>query len=298
MDAVETLDIDGYTVEIHYDDDPVNPLKEFDGQPTLVLHDKAESHFGWTNDDDWHRKLNCALEDIAERGHTKGLHGPRGALAVLNRWMRAYHGIQVVLPVGAGEHSGTWAYLGDGASLGDAGGWDSGWVGWLFATPQQLAEWNGPGRLSDERVTETLEASFKEFADWVSGACYGYIATNPDGEEIGSSWGYYGSESYDERVETELVLTQRPIVGWVVKTFLHSGDDRLTQVEDTEDPNEWLVRDATAGVIGRWRLGMTITLVGSGYMREAFMADIEADRAKRTADETEIDELRLAEVGA
>lgn len=201
MSIIEKRDLpDGYAIEFRTDDDASNPLKEFDCEPTLVLHNKAEDHFGWTTDPEWGRKLNVALAEVAERGFTKKLHGERGALAVVARWLRVFHDVPVVLPVGAGEHSGTWVYLGSGSDQFDPQGWDSGWIGWFFVTRKQLVEdWgHQPEDLTIERIEELLEGSFGTFKSWVAGEVYGWIAKDPEGNEIDSCWGYYGDEEIEE----------------------------------------------------------------------------------------------------
>lgn len=219
MTIAEEIRLDGgYTVEIHYDEDVANPLKGYgDGEPILVLHDRAEDHFGWTNDEKWSERLWEALGragltwwkrtgkelDVREDHHVEfGTKYPSRkdyALEVIARWMRGFLGIRVVFPVGAGEHSGTWTYLGDREHWCDPGGWDSGWVGWFFATREQITARGFDGR-SDEELADSLVASFSEFASWVEGARYGFVVKHEDGHEIedDSSWGYIGNDCFDE----------------------------------------------------------------------------------------------------
>lgn len=200
MEIADTIEIEGgYTVEIHYDEDVANPLKEYDQQPILVLHRKAEGHFGWSNDREWSSRLNIALDTLAASRVTKQLYGERGALAVIARWLRVFHDVAAVLSVGAGEHSGTWVYLGEGASFGDPGGWDSGWIGWLLVTQQMLGEWGHVTPVPQERAQEMLEAEFETFRQWVAGEVYGYVVEHEDHEvEDNSCWGFFGSDSYAE----------------------------------------------------------------------------------------------------
>lgn len=186
MSAVERIDVEGYTVKISYDDSAENPFKEFAGEPTLVLHSKAERHFGWTTDEEWGSRLNAAVDELNER------HPLPECLAIIDRWLRVCHGVLVVLPVGAVEHGGIAAYIGSGAAFGDPGGWDSGWVGWLFATPAQLAEWGGEWDAA--KLEQDLRNSFKEFAAWVASEVYGYTITDSDGEDVNSCWGFYGDD--------------------------------------------------------------------------------------------------------
>ena len=275
MTIAETIDYRGYTVEIHYDEDAYNPLKENDGEPTLVLHTKAEGHFGWTNDEDWGQRLNGALDTIAERGFTRDLHGERGALAVLARWLRTYCGVPALLPVGAGEHSGTWVYLGDGASFGDPGGWDSGWVGWLFWNPEQVAEMTGSGKpLTAEHLEEMLIGSFTEFAAYVAGETYGYVIKDPDGGPVDddSCWGFYGNDSLAEETESTCPANQM-IVGWRLK-MLDGSVETVTKVHDAG--HLWSLDFASGNQDSIFK-SQDITLVHPGYMREAFTDVIDRD---------------------
>lgn len=194
-EAVHSINHKGYTIDIFPDNDVENPLMEDSGMPTLVLHRQAERHFGWTTDQEWGERLNDALDEIAGRGVVTHLYGPGGALDIVSRWMRVCYGISTVMPVSAMQHSGTTVYLGSGRHWEDTGGWDSGWIGWLFVTPEQLAQW---GTTPVARVEEAIRGAFKAFAAWVEGDCYGYTITAPDGEEIDSCWGYYGSECFEE----------------------------------------------------------------------------------------------------
>jgi hypothetical protein len=107
----------------------------------VVLHERAERHFGWTTDKEWIGRLDQALDAIRERGVTRNMYGPGGALEIVNRWLKVAHGIPVVLPVSATDHSGVAVYLGNGEHPHDPGGWDSGWIGFLFVTRERATQW-------------------------------------------------------------------------------------------------------------------------------------------------------------
>jgi hypothetical protein len=270
MTIAETIEYRGYTVEIHYDEDAYNPLAEFDGQPALVLHAKAEGHFGWTNDEGWADTLNGALDRLNER------YPKDKCLAVIQRWLAVFKGVPVVLPVGAGEHSGTWVYLGSGASFADPGGWDSGWVGWLFWTPEKIVELTWAGKPpTTEKLEEMLIGSFKEFANWVSGETFGYVIVDPDGGAVDddSCWGFYGHESYTELDQETTIPAYQMIVGWRLK-MSDGSVDTVVGVEDEGD--EWSV-DYAGGGVSVIPKTSEITLVHPGYMREQFTSVIDQD---------------------
>lgn len=279
MEPIEVIDYpEGWKVEIHQDDvSRDSPLAEYDGQPKLILHAKAERHFGWTTD----LEIAALLDTALDRGRISRDH----ALTVFCRWVRAYYDVAAILPVSAIEHSGVMVYLGSSNHWSDPGGWDSGWVGFCLVTKTQWREWqmlNPDDPIDTESVEEAIEGSFKEFADWVSGSVYGYIVRGPDGEEApdGSCWGYYGSETWDERVLTKMVLGQRPIPGWVIRDSRFNEDFTIYTVEDTETEGKWHVQYNGAAAAGWLSRGDTITLVHKGHMRDEFESVIEYERGK------------------
>lgn len=186
MDAIETIDYRGYSIQVIPDDDAENPFEDGDYMPTLVLHDKAQRRFGWTSDKDWGRRLNEALGELNQR------HPLPVCLAIIDRWMRIFHGTSAVFPVAVYEHSGTAVYIGQSAHFLDPGGWDSGWVGWFFATREQIEAWGTPAGLVDQSVVD----SFDIFKAWVEGDCYWWRIFTPDGEDVESCSGYYGFDQF------------------------------------------------------------------------------------------------------
>jgi hypothetical protein len=195
-DVLDTLRYRDYCIEIVAFTEAENPLTEDElVHPTLCLHSQAEKRFGWTTDSGWATRLDDALDQIAQRGVTRHLYGAGGALEVVSRWLKVFHGIPVVLHVSAIDHSGVAVYLGAGEHPSDPGGWDSGWIGWLFATPEQLEAWGTKGA---ENIEQSLRASFDEFAAWVSGDVFGYRIINPDDVALDECFGFYGSDCIRE----------------------------------------------------------------------------------------------------
>jgi hypothetical protein len=189
MEPIETIEYQGYRIEVLPQHDAENPWADDDFAPTIVLHENAERRFGWTTDDEWKARLEIALEDIRQRVATRNLYGPAGALEVVSRWARIVHDVKVILPISAIDHSGVAVYLGTHDHPMDPGGWDSGWIGWILLTAEQAAQW---GSSDVAELTAQVRRSFEEFAAWVEGDVAGYRIVAPDGEEIGSCYGFYG----------------------------------------------------------------------------------------------------------
>lgn len=196
MEALDCIEYRGYRIEVVADEDARNPLTEFDVDVTLALHSRAEHRFGWTTNMEWAMRLDVALAEIAERGVTRNLYGPSGALAIVNRWLKVAHGIPVVLHVSALDHSGVMVYLGAGDHPHDPGGWDSGWIGWLFVTPEQAANMGSPADLIS--IEHGLRAWFDEFAAWVAGEVLGYRIVDPDGIDVDECYGIYDRNAFNQ----------------------------------------------------------------------------------------------------
>lgn len=197
-DVILKKEYEGYTIEVIPDHDAGNPFTEWDGMPTLVLHRKSERHFGWSTDKDWVDTLDEAMRHLEASNAQWRL--PQ-VLAIIDRWLRIFHDIPVTIPVGAMEHSGVMAYLGTGHPAGDEQGWDSGWVGWLFGTREQITEWG----IDDDEVDKSLRADFEQFAAWVAGDVVGYRITDPDDTVIADCYGFYGSEQFDDETGSMMI---------------------------------------------------------------------------------------------
>lgn len=275
-EPVETFQYpEGYTVKIYQDDDPSNPMTEYDCQPLVILHAHAERHCGWTTDKEWASRLNEFLEHRFPTFESMAqLH------TAFVRWARAYHRVAAILPFTLYEHSG------QSVSIGTVGRdeWDSGWVGYVLITDEQWRDWQGlkPEDPVDHEAAElSLRGAFSEFASWVSGDCYCFVAYDPEGNHIASGGSFYGSESYDEKVRTEFVLGQAPIPGWVLET--HLGDMTVYTVEEMPKQlftkQRWHVQYDGAAAAGILTIGQKVTLVHKGCMREAFEDEVEQHRA-------------------
>lgn len=192
MELIETIEYRGYKIEVTADYDAENPLSDDEFAPLVVLHEGAQRHYGWTTDKNWAERLDQAFEKIAGHGVTKTMYGPRGALAIVNRWLKVAHGMRVVWPIGALDHSGVMVYLGNTGHWSDPGSWDSGWVGWWLVTPELVTAW---GATEQVKIEESAKASFDDFAAWVSGDVVRYSIVSPEGDIIEDSPSIYGGDA-------------------------------------------------------------------------------------------------------
>lgn len=100
----------------------------------------------------------------------------------------------VVLPVYKYEH-GAVAYS-TRSFIGRAhhAEWDSGQVGYIYASKKTIREWFGWKTLTQERrerVELALHNEVEDFSNYANGNVYGYMVVNEDGEIVKSCWGYY-----------------------------------------------------------------------------------------------------------
>lgn len=179
-DAVEVIDLeDGKKIVIEYDDDPINPRKEWDHFGTIVClgqggdwphyadipDPRKEIPPGWTYDED------------------KDLFQLPKKCAVLNVYIY--------------DHSGVALSTGSGGQFSDP--WDSGKLGVIYATAEKIRENFMVKQLRKkhyDKALEVLEGEIKEYNSYLSGECYGYIILDANGEEIDSCWGFLGDREY------------------------------------------------------------------------------------------------------
>ena len=73
--------------------------------------------------------------------------------------------------------------------------WDSGQVGWIFATPQDIQkEYGDLSKESYEKAENLLKSEVETYDYYLTGQCYGFRLYE-NGEETDSCWGFLGSFS-------------------------------------------------------------------------------------------------------
>lgn len=106
-------------------------------------------------------------------------------------------GAAVILPLYLMDHSGISI-----STTGFSCGWDSGQVGFIYATRKAIfGEHPRLRRLTKklrERVEEQLREEVKVYDQYLTGDVWGYRVIGDDGEEVDSCWSLFG---YDYAVE-------------------------------------------------------------------------------------------------
>lgn len=83
--------------------------------------------------------------------------------------------------------------------------WDSGQVGFVFISRKQALEnWSAKKvtKALKDKVEKYIEASVKEYDQYLIGDCYGYNIEDKDGEELESCWGFYGLDYVREEAKS------------------------------------------------------------------------------------------------
>jgi hypothetical protein len=176
MTPIERIKYRDHVIEVYHDDHAEDPTGG-DGWLSTFSH--------------WHRRYMFAK--CAERGRHSG---------IVEDVQQCQDGSRVSIPVGMLDHSGVSLWEGTGHHPADAGGWDSGQVGFLWTDKDRVRQHLGYELTPEtaENVREQLRQELKVLAAWVAGECYGYFTRDLDGEEPGdpldNCFGFVGDMDY------------------------------------------------------------------------------------------------------
>lgn len=176
MTILETFHVGTLTVRIYTDPDPFNPRKEWNPMGTMVC---------------WHPRYQL--------GDKHGYRDPSEFMA-----SEEYKHAAVILPLGLYDHSGITMYVGDGPAVCDAAGWDSGQVGWIYMTREQVKAEYVVQRLTKKvlaRARESLAMEVRIYDQYLTGDVYGYEIRDARGRDVDSCWGMYGWEYCREEAQ-------------------------------------------------------------------------------------------------
>lgn len=190
MDAIETFKVNGYTVKIVQDEFQQSPRdpRWTDGNLGVFV--------------DWHRRDQYG-DRKAEDNEINAVQ--RGGLPLLKRYLRRTQGAICVLPVSLLSHSGDHIWVGAGAHASDPGGWDSGTVGFIYATAERCAELGVDQDAEAEteieigfrtitatvnNVEAQLRGEIRELDAYYQGDAYAFIIQDADGDTVESCGGF------------------------------------------------------------------------------------------------------------
>jgi hypothetical protein len=169
MSMIEEFEHKGKTVEVYYDEFPIDP-REWDNLGTMVFF-----HGRYT------------LGDKHDFTEPEDLH----------EFMEEED--PIYLPVYMYDHSGIGIST-DNSRYPYNCPWDSGMLGYIYVTKEQVKEEYGWERLTQERIEKIksyLNSEVEIYHLFLQGRCYGFHSQcNRCGEED-SCWGFYGEDWKD-----------------------------------------------------------------------------------------------------
>lgn len=171
--TIDTWNVDGLTVSLHYDEDCDSP-RTYDNLGTMVC---------------WHRRYTL--------GDNHTFSDPDD----FTEWFKQQPGWQraVRLKVFMYEHGNVALSSGD---FGDP--WDSGQVGWIYCLPEAMRKEYSCKRITQkirEDVIRVLTGEVQEYGRYVNGECYSYVIEDANGEHLDSCCGFIGYEYAREAAE-------------------------------------------------------------------------------------------------
>lgn len=180
MEAVETKRIDKYEIEIHYDSDSESP-REWDNLGTMICQ---------------HRRYNLGDKHDYDLSQCKSWFDVQKELGyppvILNLYLYDHSGITISTKPFSCQ-------------------WDSGQVGFIFATKEDIIK--EYGELNEETIKKTLnvlEGEVETYDQYLRGDVYGFRTYeyytcdrgHEHREEVDSCWGFYGEDACMEEAES------------------------------------------------------------------------------------------------
>jgi hypothetical protein len=163
---IEEHKIDGYTLKIFFDPEPLDPRKEND------------CYLGKMRC--WHRRYS--LGDDAKRQNEDLPDDPKGFREALEARDAVFLSLYLY------DHSGTTMSTGPFSCP-----WDSGQVGYIYAMPDRIKEEYTVTEITAdvrERVVKCLEAEVQAYDRYLTGQIFGFVIEDGEGEHVDSCWGF------------------------------------------------------------------------------------------------------------
>jgi len=176
MNAIHTVEKNGFKLEIIQDENPTNPREDFDEAGTIIC---------------WHSRYSLS-DKKAPKFETPG-----DFLEFAKKEKALY------LPLYLYEHGGITISVSEFFDT-----WDSGQVGYIYILPVDgRKEW---GKQWRKKAEACLKSEIELFDAYITGRVYGYRITkkntcqhcgNTEAEDVDSCWGFYETEAQLEKQE-------------------------------------------------------------------------------------------------
>ena len=170
--AIETVKRGGFTAHIYCDTEPLDPRKDCDNFGKIVSRKLTP---------DVNFKFSGDRETDIER-------------------LKQEFGATVILPIYMYSHGGETIN-----TTGFSCPWDSGQIGWIFATTEDICKEYNCKRVDTATryiVEQRLVGEIETLDQYMRGEVYGYKLFDKTGKEIDSCWGIYGFDYVKEEVNS------------------------------------------------------------------------------------------------
>lgn len=170
--TIETVKRGGFTAHIYYDTAPLDPRKDCDNLGKIVSR-KLTSDVNFEFSGDKERDIERLKQEF---------------------------GAVVILPIYMYSHGGETIN-----TTGFSCPWDSGQIGWIFATTEDICKEYNCKRVNPairHIVKSRLVGEIETLDQYICGEVYGYKLFDKTGNEIDSCWGFYGFDYVKEEVSS------------------------------------------------------------------------------------------------
>ena len=162
------------TIEIHPDENPGNPREEWDNLGILFAD---------------HRRYDLGDSEKILGFQKSSFREAFESWSEIEEHLEGYHGALYALPVYMMDHGSVALSTSSYACK-----WDSGRVGVIYTTTENLMKIMGTTDVTEERVHEILRGEIDTYSSYLNGDVYGYVIKDEDGEQLDSCWGFIGDE--------------------------------------------------------------------------------------------------------
>lgn len=179
-DVISRETVGCFTVEVQYDPDPPNPVKEWDNLGRVILFDgweKLADEHSFSRDPEWWAEDSLSLPQRIARWEQEPI---------------------LFLPLYFRCPSRGGLFAGDPGEWEEEGSYyRSRPDGLIYVTRSAVLEEYSRKILTRkvrEGALEVLKGEVETFGEFLEGDCYGWVVKDPWGETVDSCWGIYGLE--------------------------------------------------------------------------------------------------------
>lgn len=213
-DAVETIEQGNFVGKLYHMSDPLNPRKEYDQNATMFC-----AHRRYLLGDVQVKGESDVVQEILSHFDIKPIcHGCKQPVYMNGYRDEWYHDDEEsecelddphpdlaeieLMPLFLYDHSGITMST---SRFSDP--WDSGQVGVIAISHAKIKEIFMTNEITEEvleKAKKLMEAEVAEYDAYLTGDVYGYVIEDKQGEEVESTWGYYGHKYALETLEESL----------------------------------------------------------------------------------------------